>query len=1659
MLDPNQSYTFGKLQDQKGGLDPYGDYSFSSPSRELRRTAPITGAETAMIIGLDIIPAIGGTIIGALGGPPGMIALGATGGGFGNYWSQKYRIARGLQDEIGFGELAASTVLSGIPLSVPAKAGMAGKTAIRAGQGSVLAGADLAARTTIDEGRLPTDEEVATSLLFGGVFGGTLGAAEAKWLSNTTGVDYAPNATRDETIDLLTNAVDEAGGPLNFDSTQKIGFFTFRDPQGNFTFRDPDPLLPTTTTSELATTTGIEPVTALGPRRLRQLDQPELPGPRGLPGPAQRQLTDRKEGSDVIIELTEDQVTQLNRMPSREYAEGLMSQLENKLLLETTQQINDLALTNNVPSQFEPLKLALENKIAKPDDDIEILTPAQLWQNIALKEDSLFRTPVVSDTSLEQLLSKIAKSWEIVDISDDAGPNTILKGNDSDIGRFYRGGTARNFVISKKGNRSNEIEMIETGYLAFLHPAAARSIDGSDQPNKFISVGAAGAKGGGQDAYQAILQYAHNTGKVYVPAPTLSPINKMRTLSAMFSSALKNKSTKHFLLHETHIDAMELPTGYKWGDNFERDLNYLATGEKILVNRRTNKLLQDYEFDFSTNRFTRTQKDGTKTPISHNGIREIVTKSPKFIDAGVGETTLKRAIITKSLSERNPADGGRLGQRDIAPRRDGKYFENLLPAGIGLAGFVNILSDDERDDLAQAGGSWGLVLAALASAAGIKTKKATSAIKNGSKKGQQQNVADKKIRAVGKTPKPDPIPKPRANKKGNKFKDPTNPRDYRIDELVDFIKSDNINEATKIQAIAVLAERASRDTKTGRRTARKLEELFATGKASGSKVTTEPFALPAELATPQGRQDILSRTFIEEGIKKKTKQELLFDVHSGNELALEELKRRATKNPKTKRFMEQNNLLSGVISTGATGAAVMSLLMEDDGDNQFVKAGIGGGELLVLLALSTLGYKGASKFIKTDRFKNLKAQARNNPEAVEPTVIKEERVRKEQGKNAFVPPGTTRKAMRDFKDIISDALDPISRKLKGVNEAIAEQVRGYDRLVGKRTAEYLSRGTPFLESMSKLLKGKKEKEELFINHLLNGRYTEITRDILDPLNAPTEIGKQMKEMRQVLDEIRTYARERGGLDVGYIEDYFPRIVEDYKSFRAALEGTLDQPSKNAISEALDEYAKKNYDGKVDLIPESEQAEVVSRVLRGATLQEGMTPGNVKSRKILEVDRMMQAGYKKPADAFVQYVERMVQATERRNFFYKKPSSAQDVGFEGSRDRVGADLGSKMEVSDGIANVVLRLQKQNKLSAEDVEVLQKLLESRFSGQSVGAFTSNVKNLNYISTMGNFGSAITQLGDFAYSIHFAGFDNTFQSVFNRNFDFVKLFGLSNADIGTVGSSGFTQKLLDNVFSFTQLKRLDQFAKNTTMNALWRKHKQMASKDANGLIKELQPAFGDRAKTIVRDLQTSNPNSNQLPKSIEELVWYKFLDLNPATLTEMPATYSRSGNLRIAYMLKSFTLKQIDVFRQAGIDDITEGVKLYQDGNQNAGARLAAKGAGNLVKLASIFFAANATTDVIKDTLYGRPTELDDLTTSNLLKLVGVNRYLAYEAKRKGLGSAVGQLLLPPFTFFDRLGRDLINIYEGKEYQGNFLQGTPLDIIYWHYLGGLDKIEKDN
>ena len=84
-----------------------------------------TGFETATSIGLEVVPAILGGVFGGMAG-------GAGGSALGNYLSQQYRIGRGLQDDVGLGELGAATAFGAVPVGRLAGMGKVGRPIINA---------------------------------------------------------------------------------------------------------------------------------------------------------------------------------------------------------------------------------------------------------------------------------------------------------------------------------------------------------------------------------------------------------------------------------------------------------------------------------------------------------------------------------------------------------------------------------------------------------------------------------------------------------------------------------------------------------------------------------------------------------------------------------------------------------------------------------------------------------------------------------------------------------------------------------------------------------------------------------------------------------------------------------------------------------------------------------------------------------------------------------------------------------------------------------------------------------------------------------------------------------------------------------------------------------------------------------------------------------------------------------------------------------------------------------------------------------------------------------------------------------------------------------------------------------------------------------------
>jgi len=1109
-----------------------------------------TFGETAISIGLEVIPAI----LGSLGGVKGAIG----GSALGNYLSQQYRIGRGLQEDFGPGEFVASTALGGVALSAPVKAGMAGKTAIRAGQGAGLATAELTARTMIDEDRAPTRDEIATTLLFGGVFGGTLGAAEAKWMSNNLGTEVSEGMTRADTVKAIGKNIEESGG-----------------------------------------------------------------------------LANAKVGNPILEKMDIEGLKEID--DSREIAEKILQATENQILKEV-------------------------------DDNINLLS-------------------------------------------------------------------------TQRGEEA-------TGVLASLQ----KQFDDDLIQQKQI----------------------------------FKPLQK------------------------------EIDIGFQ-RINDEKDLSF---------------------------------------------IKQEISKLDHKLGKGKG---------AKKQRARLNAERTRLLRRN------------------GMQGIDSLQDDMRRAQMS-----------------------------------------------------------------------PTEP------------------------AVGM------RDS-------------------------------PMKQADPMTKYDEMAEAKLGKGYEK---------------------------------------YFTGLLTTGAGGAAAVSMFTEDE-ENEMKKAGFHPLLIGVLLAAG-FGPKSFRKFKKTATYKKTQAQVKADPVKTAPESVKAEKINEGTADNPFIPPSRASQAMRYAKEFVSDALVPLSRKLKNISPQINAIFRQHEGTINKTTREYLDRTAPFITSMTKRLKGDKEKQRQFKLHLLNGDMAKI-RIMLDDLNVSEKVGDEFAEMQKAFKDIRNYARQEGGIDVGYQEGYFPRLIKDYKSFRSALQGD----DSNAVTKALQEYAQKEGLDSIELIPEGVAAEITSRTLRGVPIQPGASlPGNLKQRQIGRItdDRMVDA-YSDPADALKNYVERTVQAVERRKFLYRNPNvKGQEVGFDGSKDRQGADLGMDMEVDDTLAGQVAQrlLKDRNDLGSEDVEKLKEIIQARFSGKTVDPFVQGVKNLNYIQVMGNFGSAITQLGDLAYSIYFNGFDNTFKSLFNQkeNFDFVKYFNLKDHNIDAATSAGGLSSALDKVFTVTGLKKLDQLAKNTTMNASWRKYKAQAMKNSQALQDDLTPVFGkDRAGRMVKELRESNPTSGELPKAVEELIWYKFLDLNPATLGEMPKFYNQSGNARIMYMLKSFTVKQFDVFREAAQKDIDRANELMKKGNTRGAAKAAAEAISKIIGLGLVFGAANASTDMIKDTLYGRPIKRDELLEDNLWRLIGINRYIVNKARREGPAKATLEMLLPPTAIFDRGWQDISAIVGDKEYKGAMLQGTPLDMIYWKYLGGLDKIQNSD
>jgi hypothetical protein len=602
--------------------------------------------------------------------------------------------------------------------------------------------------------------------------------------------------------------------------------------------------------------------------------------------------------------------------------------------------------------------------------------------------------------------------------------------------------------------------------------------------------------------------------------------------------------------------------------------------------------------------------------------------------------------------------------------------------------------------------------------------------------------------------------------------------------------------------------------------------------------------------------------------------------------------------------------------------------------------------------------------------------------------------------------------------LTGELLTPISSRLERINTALFRRLRRFEKNVAKLSTKDAEAVLPLIR-MSK----KMSREDAAVWDLARKNADGAT---IDALAKKYGFEDELAETRRVLDDIHARAKEVG-MDINYYENYFPRVVRDPDALMKYLRGTDEWSDLDEFIRAVAHSKGKKY----TQLTTEEKVAIINNNLRGYGDKITLTaPSFSKQRNIDIVDADINRFYEASDDALATYVIRMNDEIEARRFF-----------------------GQGENIHESIGEFVIREAADGKLNPQDIDQVTSLLQSRFHRGTMNGALQVYRNAEYISTMGSFTSALTQLGDLAFPTYKNGVYHVLKGMGKT----LVRKGVTKEDLGITqvaeefSSKKKTARALNFVFKATGLDAIDRLGKETLVNSTFSKMRSQAKRGDAKLYDELARYLEpEEIAPAIDDLK-----AGKLTDLTETILFNRLLDFQPLAKSEMPEKYLRHPNGRIFYMLKSFTIKQYDIFRREAVDLIVSGEP-----------KKMAIGFKNLIHLAGVFMLANMGADKLKDVVMGRETELEDHVVDNLWRLIGASKYDVYKARTEGVGRTILTKILFPTSLFDRGYKDIENMVtdkryktgplKGEEYKSELIQSVPLagKTYYWWFGRGSQK-----
>lgn len=638
--------------------------------------------------------------------------------------------------------------------------------------------------------------------------------------------------------------------------------------------------------------------------------------------------------------------------------------------------------------------------------------------------------------------------------------------------------------------------------------------------------------------------------------------------------------------------------------------------------------------------------------------------------------------------------------------------------------------------------------------------------------------------------------------------------------------------------------------------------------------------------------------------------------------------------------------------------------------------------------------------------------------------------------------------VKNAKDIVNRVVQPISSQVRRISPRLGYEWGKVESVIGIRTNKRVESVKPFVSKLKSIKKNDPQAYNRLAQVLFNG--DTVAPEVRDKVLRDAGVFEEFADVRSVLGNSQTEGSiysdaEKVGMKtggnkqyfMGFLQDYFPRMVQDY-------DGLIKHYGQSDDMTMFDQEiaARERETGRK--IDDYEKGILLESFIKGDMHQRvgANRPRSTMERRTATLDPGALQYYVAPEDALIKYVENMTTSIETKRFLGINDSLQSD----GGRERVAGKMSEILQEEYAAGNMTRDKEAQ----------IRDLVKARFGVKDAqNSIIAGAKNLGYLATMGNVGSAITQIADFAYTAFQNGILPSIRAATGEKVFRLEDIGVDRDQVTIEAQDGpkALRNAVDFVFKASGLTQLDRLAKETNINAAFRNAQKMArGKGQKVLRAELsQVMTPSEVNSFIADLKEGKPTER-----VGVYLFHKLAEVAPISLSEMPPAYAANPNWRILYQLKSYTVKQLDFIRNKSISKITSGISKSKS-NPKQGAAEVAEGLKNLVKISTVLMAANASADVIKDFIFGREIDPEDIAIDNMLRIFGVNRYVASKA-RKDPANALTNLLAPPQVniasdiWKDAIGsKDLDDLRTMKyvPFVGKF--------YYWHEGRGKEMAEK--